>query len=390
MPPAIGDGTELVRILFIVLALAIAFLSVGGAFITTDIGQFLALPRSWVVTYGKYNVEIAIVTLVLLAIFILLNNKYGFWRRRYIVLSVVGVAVGLFVAQFMNLLIFPSNQYSAEYTDVSEAPEILDDTDTVYAVEVNGDAVAFPRKFMLIPHVAGASIGGEEVVMTYCGLSNLPMAFAQQNNGEKMHLTAFAQTNNNLILRDKVSGELIQQISATTESGSTLSEQYANQMMSWGAFQDLYPNGRVFVYEGDRLMDRLLLAAFGSGLRKHFDPEQGPMFPTLRLDDDRLPLKEEVWGLNVGGEAIAFARSFFEDTSVQEFSLAGLTYVAVYDRQHDTVSFYDGDHPGFELPIRVIDPYGMTQSGQLQRVPSHNGVLWMVWSHYFPKTSVRK
>jgi hypothetical protein len=30
----------------------------------------------------------------------------------------------------------------------------------------------------------------------------------------------------------------------------------------------------------------------------------------------------------------------------------------------------------------------MTDNGRLQQLPMHNGVFWMVWSHWYPDTQV--
>ena len=69
-------------------------------------------------------------------------------------------------------------------------------------------------------------------------------------------------------------------------------------MMTWEAFQEVYPDAEVFVYPYERWMDKLLVKVFDKPMQKQFDPERGPIFPTLDLADDRLNAKEQVWGFD--------------------------------------------------------------------------------------------
>ena len=58
---------------------------------------------------------------------------------------------------------------------------------TIY--EIDGIARAHPDQQVLRPHVAGgAPVNDKEVVMTYCGLTNLGMAYVPEIDGEKLDL----------------------------------------------------------------------------------------------------------------------------------------------------------------------------------------------------------
>ena len=162
---------------------------------------------------------------------------------------------------------------------------------------------------------------------------------------------------------------------------------YANQMMSWKSFKSIYPAGEVFEYKFDRWLDGVLLSVFDDGLKQQFDPTRGPMFPTLNLADDRLPQKEQIWGLNINGEKVAFARSFFEENPVFNTTIGGKQIVMSFDMQYETLGIF---HRASSEEITEVDVYGNSSSGKLKRVASFNGVFWMVWSHFFPDTAVNK
>ena len=52
--------------------------------------------------------------------------------------------------------------------------------------------------------------------MTYCALSNLPLAFSSAIEGENANLKVVSQVHNNLVMVDANSGKLYQQITASS------------------------------------------------------------------------------------------------------------------------------------------------------------------------------
>ena len=123
-------------------------------------------------------------------------------------------------------------------------------------------------------------------------------------------------------------------------------------------------------------------------MEKQFSEEHGPIFPTLDLKDSRLPNKEQVWGLDLGNEQAAFTRSFMETNPIYQFELGGRELVITHDTEHDIVTVFDRTIDGMAIEVAEIDWDGNTSQGKLQKVPIHNGVFWMIWSHWFPETEV--
>ncbi|MEH6581069.1 MAG: DUF3179 domain-containing (seleno)protein [Halioglobus sp.] len=376
-----------IRLAFTLVAFCCAGMAIFAAILMTEAGQVLDLSRSWVVNYYRYSWQYSGVVLALFAGLVYLNIKHGIWRRLYMILAGVGVFFALYAANDLLNQLFPTMHKTAVYISVQQADELLDDSEVVYAVEINGEAVAYPKRFLEIPHVAGKNIGGQDVAMTFCALSNLPVVYSSQMGGHETDLGILVQTHNNLVLYDDNSGEIVQQITGETEFGSAQMSTYANQMMSWGTFKSLYPHGEVFEYKFDRWLDGVLLSLFDDGMKKQFDPAQGPMFPTLRLDDARLPQKEQIWGLNINGEQIAFTRSFFDKQPIYNTVVGGQAVVLSYSDDYDTLGIFQRKS---EAEVTKVDIYGNGPNGKLERQPSYNGVFWMVWSHFFPDTKVNQ
>ncbi len=382
------EATKNQRMLFIVVAIVTAAYSIFAAVLMTEPGQSLNLPRSWVVTYYQYRWFFIGLNVVLLAYLWYLHLTLNIWMKFWMSLATIGVGVCIVAANFLLTAFFPSYQYGANYVSIEEADSILDDSDVIYAVEINREVRGYPRKHLEIPHIAGDNIGGKEVVMTFCALSNLPVVIEQDIGFGKSDIGILIQTHNNLVMVDRQSGELIQQITRKTEYSDNEIVSHPNTMTTWGSFKVLYPEAKVFNYEFNRVVDSLLLTMFEGPMEKQFNNEYGPIFPTLAMSDKRLLPKEQVWGFDIGNVQVAFTRSFVQKNPLFKFTLEELPLVLVYDEEHDIVNLFDGAIDGQLIDFESIDFRGITENEQLAQLPMHNGVFWMVWSHWYPNTLV--
>ncbi len=373
---------------FAIIAFVTAFGSIFAAVLMTDVGQAFALPRSWIISYYRYKGLFIGINLALLAYLWWLHLRSGIWRRSWMVLASVGVVFCIISANFVNYNLFPTQQQDATFLSVAEADELLDDEQIVFAVEINGEVRGFPRDHLEIPHVAGATIGGDDVAMTFCGLSNLPVVIDQDIGHGESDFGVMAQTHNNLILIDHESGDLIQQITMDSEFTDAAVTMRPNTMMPWRSFKELYPEATVFIYDFDRALDPAIQWAFSAVLEMQFDPDAGTVFPTVDLKDDVLNPKEQIWGYDAGTLQVAFTRSFVERNPVHNFELDGRPLVLVYDARYDIVTLFSRELDGKMVAFESIDSRGTTEVGRLHQLPTHNGVFWMVWSHFFPETQV--
>ncbi|MGF1757128.1 DUF3179 domain-containing protein [Photobacterium sagamiensis] len=382
------DATKKQKILFLVIAIVTAVFSIFSAVLMTEPGQSLNLPRSWVMTYFQYRWFFIGVNVCLLAYLWYLHVSLNIWSRFWVSLASVGVAVCIIAANFLLTAFFPSYQYGANYVSITDADKILSDSDVIYAVEINDEVRGYPRKHLEVPHIAGDNIGGKDVVMTFCALSNLPVVIEQDIGFGQSDLGILIQTHNNLVMVDRNSGELIQQITRTPEFSEAKVVSHPNTMTTWKSFKELYPQATVFNYEFNRVVDSLLLALFEGPMEQQFSNEYGPIFPTLAMNDNRLPPKEQIWGFDSGDVQAAFTRSFAQKNPVFKFDLEGHPLVLVYDEEHDIVNLFDGVIDDQLVDFESIDFRGTNENGRLKQLPMHNGVFWMVWSHWYPGTQV--
>lgn len=369
--------------------LVVLAIGVLGAILLSEVGQVLNLPREWVVDFFYHRFSISAALVIATLVLWMLQRQYR---------AVQGWVAGAFALAMLACLFFMhlfapyvwlrAQQHDAQFISVAAADRLLAADTDVLVLEVNGDARAYPRDWIMVPHIAGDNVGGEEVAMTYCALSNLPQAFTTEPGGVTADYRVIAQVNNNLIFTDTNSGELYQQITGAGEYASSQPRQYPVQRMPWHAFRSLYPDGLVF-QPRDSVLDELTVGFFNASLQGHYAGD--PLFPTLAMADQRLTSGEPVWGMRVNEAAMAVPASEFADEDMLlRTTLGGREILIAWFAQYQTLGAFFGDRQGQSLAVSTVDPYGNSNAGTLDRVQLYPGVLWMVWSHWYPETSIVK
>lgn len=119
-------------------------------------------------TLGRWAPIITLIaTVIIIALtFWLWRAARRWWRKTALV---VFVALSIGVAWFARQNIFEwmfNPQPDASYARVAETG-FVDDADRVIAIEINGDAVAYPVRQIAYHHVVADTVGGVPVVATY-------------------------------------------------------------------------------------------------------------------------------------------------------------------------------------------------------------------------------
>jgi hypothetical protein len=382
--------TEILKILMLLTAAFGLFLMA----LYTELGQLLNLPSDWFYAVFPSLPAISAIILVVAIVVILLARSQSLFSG--LILTLYGlVTLGtLFAANiFVPDVWLRGQHHSANYQSVADVGSRLGDDADVLVLENNGDARAYPREQIMVPHIAGDNVGGEELVMTYCALSNLPLVFSSRVDGEAADLEVVGQLHNNLVMHNTETGVLYQQILGVDPVSGAGLNPFPTQRMPYGSFRKLYPEGRVFIPANNGFLLNTLDAftewAFGATLATHYDLNSAePMFPTLSLEDDRLAAKERVWGVRLNDETVAFTKGFFAGNKVFNTTIGGQPVVAVWYEDYEMFGFYNRKLNGGTLTVETIDPYGNTPEGKLERLPSYPGLFWMIWSHWFPDSQV--
>lgn len=338
--------------------------------------------------------------------------------RKWVLVSLTFVALFSFFSGYINPhLMFRSQQHTAEFVPVSDARpyfertfdwarfgwqkhESVDDI-SVIVLETDDGAIAYSDYFILQPHVAtGGSIDDEEVVMTYCGLTNMGIAYSPVIDDQPLELSVMTQLENNLVLWDHNSGEPIQQIWGTMEGAPEKGKmkEWPTVRMPLASFEALYPDGKVFVNEIAGFSKNPLAAAWDR-LTRHVMMYNGvslqwvgddPAFPTIKEFDERLPRKSLVYGLNVDDDYVAYTKEFvIESGNIVNTTIGDRPVVIAYDEHYDSVAaFYNGTGE----PVLAVNVVGELADGRtLERVETlKSEIFWFIWANFFKDTGVNR
>ena len=98
---------------------------------------------------------------------VLLWRGAGRWWRRALLVPPCVVAIGFAALARWNY--FESMFAQAEVVELAPVADVdfVEDADIVLAVEIDGDAAAFPVRQMGYHHVAETDVGGKPIVATY-------------------------------------------------------------------------------------------------------------------------------------------------------------------------------------------------------------------------------
>jgi len=338
--------------------------------------------------------------------------------RTGILIGLTAVSLFLFFSGYINPhLMFRSQQHTAQFVPVGEARPYFEkafeyarfgwqeypsiDDISVMVLETDQGAIAYSDYFILQPHVAtGGTINDEPVVMTYCGLTNLGIAYSPVIDGQELELSVMTQLENNLVLWDHNSGQPIQQIWGTMEGAPERGrmKEWPTTRMPFASFEKLYPDGRVFVNLIDDFGKNPITAAWDR-LTRHVMMYNGvslqwvgddPAFPTIEEFDERLPRKALIYGLNVGDDYVAYTKKFIVARGgIINTRIGGRDIVISYDEGFDSVGAFYNDTGG---AVERVDIHGHTAQGQrLARVETlKNEAFWFIWANFYNDTDVNR
>jgi len=384
-----------------------------------DISQWLVQSSRELTMTVWYNRHL----LALLAIGTLVFAWIIWFRAREIcgvkpLIAMTAFSLFLFYSGYINPhLMFRSQQHTAQFVSVSDARpyfertfkwarfgwdeyESVDDI-SVMVLETDQGAVAYSDYFILQPHVVtGGTIDNETVIMTYCGLTNLGIAYSPVIDEQPLELSVMTQLENNLVMWDSNTGEPIQQIWGTLEGTPEKGKmkEWPTVRMPLASFEKLYPEGKVFVNEiagwtenpvaafWDRLTRHVMMYN-GVSLQWHGD---SPAFPTIKEFDERLPRKALIYGLEVNNDYVAYTKEFIKTQgNIINTVIGGRDVVISYNDEYDSVGAFYNDS---RIPINTIDIAGRNADGQvLERVETlKNAAFWFIWANFYKTSDVNR
>jgi hypothetical protein len=276
----------------------------------------------------------------------------------------------------------------------------LSDSESVIGINFRGITKAYPLQILVWHEIVNDNFSGLPIAVTYCPLCYSSSVFVSQIRGNPVAFgTSWKLYNNNLVMYDRLTrslwSEMLGQAIAGNLAGYML-ERVPSDLMTWGQWKNLYPN--TLILSRDTGYSR----AYGSNPYGGYYTDSQILFP-LSHRDERLPLKEVVLGLSLGGSNRAYPLKAFIQGSMRD-SLNG-TEVVFFSVATGAARAFNPSLDGRELHFQYSDGSfsdlethsvwnydGLAVSGPLVGMTlarlSPVTAFWFAWAAFYPNTGV--
>ena len=280
----------------------------------------------------------------------------------------------------------------------NEAAYIGND-ELVFGISINGDARAYPYRFMDWHEMLNDRIGGVSVSLAYCTLCGSGILYKTKidSNDEPIIFgsSGFLYRSNKLMY-DQKTHSLWNQFSGEPVVGELVNKDIKLEVLplvttTWEEWRKQYPDTKIMSSETGFIRDYTPGAAYGAYF---FSDEL--MFPAS-VKDETLKKKEKVFGLRLSGANKAWPLTLFKKPTVIHDQVGIIPIVLIGDAKFETVRAYRSEGIRFKLTengqlIADNKEWQWTEkeligpnNKKLSRLPGHIA-YWFAWSGYFPDT----
>jgi hypothetical protein len=218
-----------------------------------------------------------------------------------------------------------------QFISLEAASEWLADNEPVIALEIGGDARAYPLQILTWHEIANDVVGTVPVAVTFCPLCNSAITFDRRLDGETYEFgTSGLLRNSDLVMYDRTTESLWQQLTGEAIVGDLVGETLTflpSSLVSFADFREAHPQGTVLSRDTGHVR------SYGRNPYAGYDTIGQSPFLFDGEDDPRLPAMERVVTVALGPMSGADPASDVTDIA---YPLSLLSKVGVInDKQGD-------------------------------------------------------
>lgn len=302
------------------------------------------------------------------------------------------------------------------FVSPDEAAEWLADVEPVVALEIDGDARAYPLQILTWHEIVNDEVGGLPVAVTFCPLCNSAIAFDRRLDGELLEFGVSGNLrNSDLVMYDRQTQSWWQQFTGEGIVGEYAGrnlEHLPSLLISFADFREAHPEGKVLSRETGYTRN------YGVNPYIGYDTFSGTPFLFGGNLDDRLPPVERVIAVSAGGVDAAFPLSALQEMSVINYTLGDRDIVVFFKtgtasaldaaviadaRDVGSAAAFDAELNGRRLTFSAADGAirddetgsvwsisGRAVEGELAGASltplAHGNHFWFAWAAFKPDT----
>lgn len=281
----------------------------------------------------------------------------------------------------------------------------LNDDDIVFALEINGDARAYPKRILAWHEMFVDTIGGVNIAGVYCTLCGTVIPYETEIDGVVLELgTSGFLYRSNKLMYDRQTSSLWNTLTGEPVlgplAGRGISLTYHPIITTrWADWKRRHPDTQVLSLQTGHQRD------YGEGVayNTYFSTDR-LMFNTP-FEDDRLKNKQEVLALRFPAaprEQLAIDTDFLAQNPILTESIGLQNFVILTDQSGANRVYEQGgvDFEAYDGDRTLVDRAGVSwqleehqlisATGQtLTRLPAHRA-FWFGWRAAFPETRLLK
>lgn len=201
--------------------------------------------------------------------------------------------------------------FTVQYTDIETTNEYLPDEQQVIAVEVDGEAHAYPLLLLNNHEIVNTEIRGMPIAITFCPLCNASIVYERVVDGREYHFgVSGLLRNSDMVMWDHETESWWQQFTGEAIVGEMTGAQLnfvPSLVVSWGEFKAQYSDAKVLANQRGYSTNAVSYTNYDQrGEAFLFDGEM----------DDRLFAMERVLGYHGQVGAIAYPLSTLAEVGV--------------------------------------------------------------------------
>ena len=261
--------------------------------------------------------------------------------------------------------------------------DFLADNEPVMAVEIGGDARAYPVQVLIWHEIVNDTVGGVPVAVTYCPLCNSAVAYDRRVGERVLDFgTSGLLWNSALVMYDRQTESLWSHFIGDSIAGvltGTELDTFPVATVSWRAWRDAHPDG--LVLSRDTGFDR----DYGRTPYPGYDDLTSQPFLFEGEVDGRFTAMTRVVGVEIDGSAAAVPLVDLRDQRVAPIEVDGTTLTVWWQpgtaSALDEGDIVDGDDVGATgVFVPVVDGQALTFSADGDAfVDTETGSTWNVF-----------
>ena len=215
-----------------------------------------------------------------------------------------------------------------QFITADQAQEWLADNEPVIALEIDGDARAYPLQILTWHEIVNDNVGDVPVAVTFCPLCNSAITFDRRFDGQIFEFgTSGLLRLSDLVMYDRTTETLWQQFTGEGIVGDLAGEQLAfipSSLISFADFRTAHPDGQILSRETG------FSRSYGENPYVGYDTIGSDPFLFRGPVDGRLAAMERVVTVSLPEVDLAYPLSVLSEVGVINDTQAGLDLVVFH------------------------------------------------------------